>query len=389
MTVTGTWLPSSPKTWVIPILRPMSPSLRAISLLGGGLDGLDLLHHWGRRRQSRRSKARPQDDQHGPDTSRRGGASPNGEHREARGRSRPERTRLYVRIGDDRERSEATPVGLASELDLDVDAGGQVELHQRVHGLRRGIDNVEESLVGAHLELLARGLVDVWAPQHGPAIDDRRQQHWSRDAGARPAHGLHDLLDRPIKQLMIVGLQADADFLIGGQGRHALLRDLRDDAGPYPPPPLPDPQPHPLLHRPPPQHRPLSPPRPPFPQQLPNHRPPRPRRLARLPNPPHPPLSPPLPPPPPHPPRHHRPPPRDRKNVLDRHQKRLVDRPHRRRNVAVHRPPHLPNAPARLRVLPPLHRPPPRPPAHRHRAPPKLVLLHPLPHLPPPPAPQP
>src|SRR3989442_13878150 len=125
MTVTGTCLRSSPKTWVIPILRPMSPSLRAISLFGGGLAGLDLLHHWGRRRQSRRSKARPQDDPHGPDTSRRGGASPNGEHREARGRSRPERTRLYVRIGDDRERSGATPVGLGSDLDLDADPAGQ------------------------------------------------------------------------------------------------------------------------------------------------------------------------------------------------------------------------------------------------------------------------
>src|SRR2546425_12682478 len=42
-------------------------------------------------------------------------AMPNGEHREARGRSRPERTRLYVRIGDDRERSGAKPVGVASQ----------------------------------------------------------------------------------------------------------------------------------------------------------------------------------------------------------------------------------------------------------------------------------
>src|SRR5438128_191285 len=86
-------------------------------------------------------------------------------------------------------------------------------------------------------------------------------------------------------------------------------------------------------------------------------------------------------PPPLHPPRHHRPPPRDRKNVLDRHQKRLVDRPHRRRNVAVHRPHQLPNAPARLRVLRPLHRPQRRPPDHRYRVPRKLVLLQQLPHL--------
>src|SRR5439155_1242092 len=163
MTVTGRWLPSSPKTWVMPTFRPMSPSLRAISAP---------------------CRATSSDEPH-----------------EARGRSGPERTRLYVRNRDDRVRSAAKSIGVASELDLDVDAGGQVELHQRVHGLRRGIDNVEQSLVGAHLELLARGLVDVWAPQHGPAVDDRRQQHRPRDAGARPAYRLHDLLDRPIKQL--------------------------------------------------------------------------------------------------------------------------------------------------------------------------------------------
>src|SRR2546425_3052534 len=48
---------------------------------------------------------------------------------------------------------------------------------------------------------------------------------------------------------MVVGLQADADLLIGGQGRHTLLRDLRDDAGTHRPPPLPDRKPQFLLHR--------------------------------------------------------------------------------------------------------------------------------------------
>ena len=42
------------------------------------------------------------------------------------------------------------------ELDLDVHAGGEVELHQRVHGLRRGIDDIQDALVRANLELLAR-----------------------------------------------------------------------------------------------------------------------------------------------------------------------------------------------------------------------------------------
>src|SRR5262245_15976250 len=44
--------------------------------------------------------------------------------------------------------------GARSELDLDVDAARQVELHERVDGLRRRIEDVDEALVRAHLELL-------------------------------------------------------------------------------------------------------------------------------------------------------------------------------------------------------------------------------------------
>src|SRR5437899_3195751 len=96
----------------------------------------------------------------------------------------------------------------------------------------------------------------------------------------------------------------------------------------------------------------------------------------------------PAPAPPPHsthpplpPPRHHRPPPRDAENVLDRHQKRLLHRPQRRRNVRVHRPHQLPDALVRLRIRRPLVRRQRRPPHHRHLVPRKIVLLQQLPHL--------
>src|SRR5438128_182770 len=149
---------------------------------------------------------------------------------------------------------------------------------------------------------------------------------------------------------------------------HRLLRDLRDDAGTHRPPPLPDRKPQLLLHRHRrdqvdrhrhvvPRHHPLPPPRPPHQPRPPPH------------------------PPPLHPPRHHRPPPRDRKDVLDRHQKWLVDRPLRRRDVAVHRLHQLPYALRRLTVLRLLHRPQRRPPDHRNLVPRKLVLLQQLPHL--------
>src|SRR5262245_49853597 len=92
-------------------------------------------------------------------------------------------------------------------------------------------------------------------------------------------------------------------------------------------------------------------------------------------------LTPHLPDPAPYPPRHPRPPPRDRENVLDRHQKRLVHRPRRRRNVTVHRLHQLPDALRRRRILRLLHRPQRTPPHHRDLVPRKLILLQQLPHL--------
>ncbi len=41
------------------------------------------------------------------------------------------------------------------QLDLDVHAGRQVELHQRVHGLVGRIHDVHQTLVGADFELVA------------------------------------------------------------------------------------------------------------------------------------------------------------------------------------------------------------------------------------------
>jgi hypothetical protein len=61
--------------------------------------------------------------------------------------------------------------GAASvHLDLDVDAGRQIQLRQRVDRLRPGIDDVDHPLVRLQLELLAALLVDVRRAQHRPAL---------------------------------------------------------------------------------------------------------------------------------------------------------------------------------------------------------------------------
>src|SRR5258708_36554154 len=100
-----------------------------------------------------------------------------------------------------------------SELDLDTDAGGEVELHRGVHGVRRRIDDVEHALMRANLELLARLLVDMRRTQHGEFLDLGRQRNRPAHPRTRALGRVDDLARRLIENAMIIGPEADADIL--------------------------------------------------------------------------------------------------------------------------------------------------------------------------------
>src|SRR5262249_59519852 len=59
------------------------------------------------------------------------------------------------------------PLRRSLQLDLHVDAGGQIELAKRVDRLPGRIENIEQPLVRADLALLARLLVDLPSAVHG------------------------------------------------------------------------------------------------------------------------------------------------------------------------------------------------------------------------------
>ena len=71
----------------------------------------------------------------------------------------------------------------SSELDLDVHAGSQIELHERVHGLRCRIDDVEETLVSPHFELLTALLVHMGRTVDGETLDTGRKRYGTADLG--------------------------------------------------------------------------------------------------------------------------------------------------------------------------------------------------------------
>src|SRR3954452_3659325 len=106
------------------------------------------------------------------------------------------------------------PMLIASHLDFDVAARREREPHQCVDGLRRRIEDVDEPLVGADLELLPRVLVDERRPEDRELLDPGRQRHGADDVSARALRRLHDLGCRLVEQPVVVGLEADPDPLL-------------------------------------------------------------------------------------------------------------------------------------------------------------------------------
>src|SRR5689334_21931904 len=74
---------------------------------------------------------------------------------------------------------------LLRQLDLYVHTCGQIELHQSVDRLRRRLNDVEQALVGAHLELLARLLVDVRRTVDGELLNARRKGNRTANKSTR------------------------------------------------------------------------------------------------------------------------------------------------------------------------------------------------------------
>src|SRR6185503_3678013 len=69
------------------------------------------------------------------------------------------------------------PIDITSHLDFDIDARREREPHQGVDRLRGRIEDVDEPLVGADLELLPRVLVDERRADDGELLDARGQRH--------------------------------------------------------------------------------------------------------------------------------------------------------------------------------------------------------------------
>ncbi len=102
---------------------------------------------------------------------------------------------------------------LVVDLDLDVNAGREVELHQSVNGLVGRIDDVHQALMGADFELVAAGLVDVRRTQNVETLNAGGKRNGTANNSAGALGGVDDFESRLIDQLVIKRLEANADAL--------------------------------------------------------------------------------------------------------------------------------------------------------------------------------
>src|SRR5918994_2186052 len=109
------------------------------------------------------------------------------------------------------------------ESDLDVHACGKVfEPLVRVDRLRRGLVDVDQALVRPDLEVLLGVLVLERRLDHRVDVLLRGQRHGPRHGRAGSRRRLDDLLRSRLDGRRVVGLEADADLVLGYCGHWAL-----------------------------------------------------------------------------------------------------------------------------------------------------------------------
>src|SRR5699024_2177695 len=126
--------------------------------------------------------------------------------------------------------NEYSPLLPPLELDLDVDVVGEVESHERIDGLRRRIDDVDQTLVRAHFEMLTAVLVLVWRTDDAVHALLRRQRHGAHNSRTSASDGVHDLACGTVTHSVVVRVGPAAD-LRSRPAVVAFYRCLRPSAG--------------------------------------------------------------------------------------------------------------------------------------------------------------
>ena len=101
-----------------------------------------------------------------------------------------------------------------SDLDCDVYTSRKVKLLELVHSACGRVDDVEHALVSADLKLLSRLLVLVHRAVHRELLNTGRKRDRSCYFGSGALGGLNNFQSGLVDSAVIIGTEADSDFLL-------------------------------------------------------------------------------------------------------------------------------------------------------------------------------
>ena len=99
------------------------------------------------------------------------------------------------------------------QLYLNLNTSGKLQGHQGLDALLVGVENIDQSLVGAALELLTAVLVLVHCTKNGNDFALGRQRDRARNLSVGTLCSFYDLLRCLIDQRVVISFQSDSDFL--------------------------------------------------------------------------------------------------------------------------------------------------------------------------------
>merc|ERR1711916_112524 len=103
---------------------------------------------------------------------------------------------------------------LLAQADLNINAGSQVQTHQRVNCFISWLDDVYQTLVSTNLILVTCIFIYVRRCQYCVAFFASRQRNWTADLSTSTFRCFDDFSRRLIDQLVIERFQANTNSLI-------------------------------------------------------------------------------------------------------------------------------------------------------------------------------
>jgi hypothetical protein len=102
----------------------------------------------------------------------------------------------------------------STQADLHLYTSRQIQLHQCIYCLFRGLYDIQQTLVRADLILITGILVHVRRNKDGVSLSVSRKRDGTSNLGSGTLRGIDYFLSRLINQPMIKGLQPNSDALI-------------------------------------------------------------------------------------------------------------------------------------------------------------------------------